>query len=106
VKLSQWFCLPLVVVLWCAGSAAAADPWIISSEVGINEPTELGDVIIVSGGSLTVHDVPDPGVQIAGTIWVVGDGQLRLENSAIRFLSTYHGQYASNMPCWWPARPN
>jgi hypothetical protein len=94
VKLSQWFCLPLVVVLWCAGSAAAADPWIISSEVGINEPTELGDVIIVSGGSLTVHDVPDPGVQIAGTIWVVGDGQLRLENSAIRFLSTYHGQYA------------
>jgi hypothetical protein len=94
VKLSQRFCLPVVVVLWCAGSAAAADPWIINSEVGITEPTELGDVIIVNGGSLTVGDVPDPGVQIAGTIWVVGNGQLRLENSAIRFLSTYHGQYA------------
>jgi len=94
VKFLPCLYLPAVLLLWSAGLAAATDPWIISTEVEIIEPTELGDVIIVNGGSLTARDVPDPGVRIAGTVWVVGDGQLIFDRSVIRFLSTYHGQYA------------
>lgn len=77
-----------------AAAAPAADPWIITGEVVLTEPAEVGDVIIVGGGSLTVRDVPEPGLQVEGNVWVIGDGRLRLEGSAIRFLSTYHGQYA------------
>ncbi len=94
VKFLPCLYLPAVLLLWSAGLAAATDPWIISTEVEITEPTELGDVIIVNGGSLTARDVPDPGVRIAGSVWVVGDGRLSFDGSVIRILSTYHGQYA------------
>ncbi len=84
----------VLLVLVCAGAAAAAEPWFVDHPVTITQPTELGDVIVVSGGSLTVTGVPEPGLQMHGNLWVVGDGQLRLEDSVIEFESTYHGQYA------------
>jgi hypothetical protein len=74
--------------------AAADEPWIISSPVVITEPAEIGHVILLSGGSLTVRDVPEPGLRVSGHIWAVGDSEVDFENSVIRFMSTYHGQYA------------
>ena len=60
----------------------------------LTEPAELGHVIVLSGGSLTVRDLPEPGLQLTGHIRVVGDGWVRLENSVIQFMSLYHGQYS------------
>lgn len=70
------------------------DPWVITAPVVIGEPMLLGDVIIVGGGSLHVTGVPDPGLQLNGSLWVVGDGELVVEDSVVQFLGTYHGQYA------------
>ncbi len=74
--------------------AAAAEPWIIDSAVTITQPTELGDVVVVGHGSLTVNGVPEPGLRMRGNLWAVGEGTVTLEDSVVAFESTYHGQYA------------
>ena len=73
--------------------ASAAEPWIISGDVVITEPMDVDDVIIAGAGSLTVRDLPEPGLRITGNLWAVGNASIRLENSVIQFMSTYHGQY-------------
>ena len=75
-------------------AAAADEPWVITSPVVITEPTEVGPVILVSGGSLTVRDLPEPGLQVRGHIWAIGDAEVTFENSVIQFMSVYHGQYS------------
>ena len=94
--------VPAVTLLLPAAMAAAGpllpskgsgEPWIIDGPVVIHEPLSVGDVIIVGGGALHVVGVPEPGLQVAGNLWVIGDGELVLENSLVQFLSTYHGQY-------------
>lgn len=86
----------LAVVTAVSGSFAVADddPWVITTPVVITEPTELGHVILLSGGSLTVRGVPEPGLEMRGHIWATGSSSVILENSVIRFLSVYHGQYS------------
>lgn len=76
-----------------AGPARADDPWIITTPVTITQPTDLGDVIVASGGRLTVENVPDPGVRLTGNLMVVGHGSVVLKDSVIQFMSTYNGQY-------------
>ena len=88
--------LTLAVVLF-SGTAelpAEDEPWIITEPVVLTEPADLGHVIVVSGGSLTVRDLPEPGLRMSGHIWAVGDGVVHLENSVIQFMSVFHGQYA------------
>ena len=71
--------LTLAVVLF-SGTAelpAEDEPWIITEPVVLTEPTDLGHVIVVSGGSLTVRDLPEPGLRMSGHIWAVGDGVVR-----------------------------
>ncbi len=75
-------------------SAFADDPWIITGDVVITEPMDVEDVIVAGSGSLTVRDVPEPGLRVTGNLFVVGNASIRLENSVIQFMSTYHGQYA------------
>jgi len=70
------------------------DPWIIVDDVVITEPMDVANIIVAENGSLTVLDVPEPGFRVAGNLWAIGDGEIHLEDSVIRFLSTYHGQYA------------
>jgi len=70
------------------------EPWIITTDVVVTEPTEVGHVIVAGGGSLTVLDLPEPGFQVEGNVWAIGDGHVRFENSVIQFLSTHHGEYA------------
>jgi len=90
------------LLLACALAAAATvpplktsgEPWIIDGPVVIHDPISVGDVIIVAGGSLHVVGVPEPGLQVAGNLWAIGNGELVLEDSVVQFLSTYHGQYA------------
>ena len=77
-----------------ASWAAAAEPWIIAGPEEITSPIDLGDVIVVGGGSLSIRDVPEPGVRIEGNLWVVGDGVVELQGSTIEFLSRYNGQYS------------
>ncbi len=76
------------------GNSQQVEPWIITSDVVVTEPMAVGHVIVVGGGSLTVLDLPEPGFQVEGNVWAVGDGHVRFENSVIQFLSTHHGQYA------------
>jgi hypothetical protein len=75
-------------------SAFATEPWIVVGDLVITEPTEVEDIIVALNGSLTVRDVPEPGLQVTGTLFAVGNASIRLENSVIQFMSTYHGQYA------------
>jgi len=82
-----------VLLMMCSTVAYPADPWIITTDVVVSEPTQVGHVIVVGGGSLTVLDLPEPGFEVDGNVWAVGDGHVRFENSVIQFLSTYHGQY-------------
>jgi len=92
----------LLVILIAVGSLFVAtggleaedEPWIITEPVVLTEPAELGHVIVLAGGSLTVRDLGEPGLRIRGHIWVVGDGWVRLENSVIQFMSVFHGQYS------------
>jgi hypothetical protein len=74
--------------------AIAGEPWIIDSLVVIHDPIEVGDVIIVDGGTLHAVGVPEPGLRVAGNLWAMGNGELVLEDSVVQFMSTYHGQYA------------
>ncbi len=83
-----------VVCGMTAEITAEDEPWIITEPVVLTEPTELGHVIVLSGGSLTVRDLPEPGLRMTGHIWAVGDAVVRLENSVIQFMSVFHGQYA------------
>jgi len=55
---------------------------------------EAGDIVVVSGGSLEVLDVPDPGFKLSGNISVVGTGSLIMTNSVIKIMSIYNGQYS------------
>jgi hypothetical protein len=75
-------------------AAAVEDPWVISTPVVITEPTEVGQIILVGNGSLTVADLPEPGLQVSGHIWAVGDSTVRFERSVIQFMSIFHGQYS------------
>jgi len=84
----------IIVCVALVDRVAADDPWVIAEPVVITEPTELGQVIVVSGGSLTVRDLPPPGLRMSGHLWVVGTGVVSLESSVIQFMSVFHGQYA------------
>lgn len=77
-----------------AAPAAADEPWYVTGAVEITEPCELGQVIVLPGASLTVRDLPEPGLRMSGHLWVLGDGRVRFERSVIQFMSVYHGQYA------------
>lgn len=83
-----------ITVLAASQTALAEDPWIISSPVTVSEPLEVGDVLVVSGGSLVVSGVPEPGFQLSGDLIVVADGSAEFRESVIQVLSTHHGQYA------------
>ena len=74
--------------------AAGGQPWVITTPVTVNQPTDVGDVIVADGGVLTVENVPDPGLRLTGNLWVIGHGRVVLKDSVIEFMSTYHGQYA------------
>ena len=76
-------------------AATAADPpWIISQPTTVTAPMDVGDVIVVDGGSLTVTGVPEPGFRLSGNLFVVGHGEVRLADSVVQVMSVYHGQYA------------
>ena len=60
----------------------------------ITEASELGDVIVVDGGSLVIEGVPEPGVRFEGNLWAVGTGRIEILGSVVEFASRYHGQYA------------
>ena len=95
IKLVPGVVAVVVVLQSLAGPAIAEEePWIITEAVVLTEPTDLGHVIIIGDGSLTVRDLPEPGLRLSGNIWALGNAQVRLENSVIQFLSEYHGQYA------------
>lgn len=83
----------IAAVAW-ASVASADEPWIITTPVVVTEPIDVGHVILVAGGSLTVRDVPEPGFRVSGHIWATGDSQVRFERSVIQFMSVFHGQYA------------
>lgn len=85
--------LLLVVLALPVAAPGDDEPWIVTGDVVITEPTTLGHTIVVGEGSITVRDVPDPGVQVEGHLWMIESSELVLERSAIRFLSTYNGQY-------------
>lgn len=86
--------LPTTVLALAAGIGWAADPWVITGDVVISEPTQVGDVIVLGDGSLTVRGVGAPGLEVAGNLWALGSGRIVLEDSVIRFASVYNGQYA------------
>lgn len=74
-------------------SAHSAEPWVITGDVVITEPTEVEEIIVALDGSLTVRDVPEPGLRVTGSIYAVHSASIRFENSVIQFMNTYHGQY-------------
>lgn len=84
----------MIAAVSSAAVTAADDPWIITTPVLITEPTEVGHVILLTGGSLTVRDVPEPGLRVSGHIWATGDSQIHFVGSVIQFMSVFHGQYA------------
>ena len=85
--------LTAIMALWCL-SALADDPWIITGDVVITEPMDVGDVVVAGNGSLTVRGLPEPGLRVTGNLFAVGNASIRLENSVIQFMNAYHGQYA------------
>jgi hypothetical protein len=86
--------LLLAALAFALPVAAADEPWIILGDELITEPTEIGDVILLGEASLTVTGVPEPGLRVSGNIWAVGSSEVVFEDSAIRFMSKFHGQYA------------
>jgi len=85
----------LAAALAIAVSSALADdePWLVTGHEVITEPTRLGHTIVLPGASLRVEDVPEPGLELEGHLWVIGDGEVHLLRSVVRILSEYHGQY-------------
>lgn len=83
-----------IISFFHASPGHATEPWIIDRAVTITEPTDVGDVVVVSGGSLVVTGVPEPGFRVSGNLIAIGNGEVRLLSSMISFLSVYHGQYA------------
>ncbi len=79
--------------LACATFAMAAEPWIVTTQVALTEPTEVEDVIVATGGELRVVGVGDPGFGLSGNLWVVGTGRVVIEDSVVEVRSSYHGQY-------------
>ena len=75
-------------------AAAPNEPWIISQPVTVTAPRDVGDVIVVDGGSLTVTGVPEPGFRLSGNLLVVGHGEVHFADSVVQVMSVYHGQYA------------
>jgi hypothetical protein len=87
--------LGLALAAWSLAVTAGADePWIVSGPERITTPGELGDVIVVDGGSLVVEGVPEPGVRFEGNLWAIGTGTVEISGSVVEFASRYHGQYA------------
>ena len=84
----------MITALLACLPASAAEPWIITDDVVITEPMEVEDIIVALEGSLTVRDVPEPGLRVTGSIYAVHSSSIRFENSVIQFMNTYHGQYA------------
>jgi len=70
------------------------DVWYIDGHETINEPIELGHVILVGNASLTISGVPDPGVRFNGNLWLLNESQLIMDSSVIKFMNSYHGQYS------------
>ncbi|MCP4902195.1 MAG: hypothetical protein GY906_34955 [bacterium] len=92
--LTSAFVSTCLVVCGSTTSGHAQDePWIITDAQIVTEPMEVGDIIVAEGGSLRVVDVPEPGFQISGHLWAIGESRVELVNSVIQFMSTYHGQY-------------
>ncbi len=88
--------VPVLLFAAFAGPAAAAQasaPWIISTPVTVTQPTEVGDVVIVSGGDLLITGVPEPGFRMAGSFTVTGTGRARFTQSVVKVMSTFNGQY-------------
>jgi hypothetical protein len=81
-----------VTLAWV--SAYSAETWVITDDVVITEPTDVEDIIVALDGSLTVRDVPEPGLRVTGSIYAVHSASISFENSVIQFMNTYHGQYA------------
>jgi hypothetical protein len=70
-------------------------PWVVTAPTLITEPMHVqGPIIVLTGGSLEVSGVSEPGFQMEGHLWAIGSSEVRLENSVIEFLSSYHGQYS------------
>ena len=88
------FTFLLGIALSTANISLAANPWVISKPEIITTPRDVGDVIVVAGGSLTVQNVPEPGFRISGNLMVTDNGLADFNNSVIQVMSTYHGQYA------------
>lgn len=86
--------LVAMATLFRSDPAQAADPWIIDRAVTVTSPMDVGDVIVVSGGSLIVSGVPEPGFRVSGDLIASGNGHVHLQSSVVRFMSAYHGQYA------------
>lgn len=84
----------LTTALGLQAQPHSAGPWIIDHPVTVTAPMDVGDVIVVTGGSLVVTGVPEPGFRITGNLVAGGTGQVRLHGSVIQFMSVYHGQYA------------
>jgi hypothetical protein len=83
----------LILSVIVSTPAVAEEAWIVSEPVVLTEPADLGNVIVAGGGSLTALGVPEPGLRFTGHLWVIGDGEVLLENSVVKFMSIYHGQY-------------
>lgn len=77
-----------------ASAGPTDDPWYISTQVTITEPTDVGNVILVGNGRLVVDGVADPGLRVTGNLWATGSSTVVLRDSVIQFMSTYHGQYS------------
>ncbi len=75
-------------------SGASQDPWVVTTPVTVTAPMEVGDVIVTSGGVLTVSGVPEPGLRLTGNLLAVGTGRVELTDSVVQVLSAYHGQFA------------
>jgi hypothetical protein len=91
---------PVGVLLACTGltfaaaTAWAQNPWVISQPVTVDQPVVVGDVVVVTGGSLTVAGVGEPGFRIAGNLVVVGEGRASFSDSVVELESSYHGEYS------------
>jgi len=80
-------------VLFTVLPGSSQELWIITGHERLLAPVELGHVILVGDASLTIENVPEPGVRFRGNLWALGDSRITMTNSVIVFQSEYHGQY-------------